>query len=174
MLICLCYSHTFQPFNIQGILVSIGNKPDDLDHAVLAVGYGVMNGQAYWLIKNSWSTYWGNDGYVLMSQKDNNCGVATDPTFVIVQTFQIKFSHPLYTVPKSCLLHCPKCFRTPKMFSNHNFKTDKQEFRKKDFKRMDRNDICLLLFDFLVLISGYLSYVNTCCVQVKLSYIMLI
>lgn len=62
----------------------IGNKPDDLDHAVLAVGYGVMNGQAYWLIKNSWSTYWGNDGYVLMSQKDNNCGVATGPTFVIL------------------------------------------------------------------------------------------
>lgn len=131
MLICLCYSHTFQSFNIQGILVSIGNKPDDLDHAVLAVGYGVMNGQAYWLIKNSWSTYWGNDGYVLMSQKDNNCGVATDPTFVIVQTFQIKFSHPLHTVPKSCLLHCPKCFKTPKMFSNHNFKTDFENLGKR-------------------------------------------
>lgn len=56
-----------------------------MDHAVLAVGYGTMNGQAYWLIKNSWSTYWGMDGYVLMSQKDNNCGVATDATYVIIE-----------------------------------------------------------------------------------------
>ncbi|XP_047663956.1 digestive cysteine proteinase 2-like isoform X2 [Tachysurus fulvidraco] len=58
------------------------NGPDDLDHAVLAVGYGVLGGQPYWLVKNSWSTYWGNDGYVLMSMKDNNCGVATGATYV--------------------------------------------------------------------------------------------
>jgi len=58
------------------------NSLDDLDHAVLAVGYGTINGQDFWLIKNSWSTYWGNSGYVLMSMKDNNCGVTTAATYV--------------------------------------------------------------------------------------------
>ncbi|CAD5117923.1 DgyrCDS6668 [Dimorphilus gyrociliatus] len=61
-----------------------GNKPEDLDHAVLLVGYGTLDGKDYWLIKNSWSTYWGNDGYFLMDQAKNMCGVTTSPTFVIV------------------------------------------------------------------------------------------
>lgn len=28
------------------------------------------------------STYWGNDGYILMSARNNNCGVMTDATYV--------------------------------------------------------------------------------------------
>lgn len=59
------------------------NNIDGLDHAVLAVGYGEIAGLKYWLVKNSWSTNWGNDGYVLMSQRENNCGVATAATYVI-------------------------------------------------------------------------------------------
>ncbi|XP_052215701.1 digestive cysteine proteinase 1-like isoform X1 [Dreissena polymorpha] len=77
-------SHLSLSFYADGVYYepACGSGPDDLDHAVLAVGYGTLNGEKYWLVKNSWSTYWGNDGYVLMSQKDNNCGVATAPTFV--------------------------------------------------------------------------------------------
>ncbi|XP_069676606.1 digestive cysteine proteinase 1 [Periplaneta americana] len=77
-------SHKTFSFYSNGIYYDpeCGNKLDQLDHAVLLVGYGTINGNPYWLVKNSWSNYWGNDGYILMSPKDNNCGVATDPTYV--------------------------------------------------------------------------------------------
>ena len=54
---------------------------EDLDHSVLLVGYGEENGELYWLIKNSWSTYWGDQGYMKLSQKDNNCGVTTQALY---------------------------------------------------------------------------------------------
>ncbi|XP_052744081.1 digestive cysteine proteinase 1 [Bicyclus anynana] len=60
------------------------NQVEELDHAVLAVGYGILRGQKYWLVKNSWSNMWGNDGYVLMATRDDNCGVQAAPTYVLM------------------------------------------------------------------------------------------
>ncbi|KAH8052929.1 transferase [Aureococcus anophagefferens] len=57
---------------------------DDLDHTVLAVGVKVHGDQRYTIVKNSWSTHWGDGGYVCISQKNNCCGVATAATYPLI------------------------------------------------------------------------------------------
>lgn len=61
------------------------NKEDGLDHSVLVVGYTEIDGKFVWQVKNSWSTYWGDDGYIMMSAENNNCGVMDSPTVPIIK-----------------------------------------------------------------------------------------
>lgn len=59
-----------------------GNQ--DLDHQVLAVGYTQGPDGLYTIVKNSWSTHWGEAGFIKISQQNNCCGVATQATFISV------------------------------------------------------------------------------------------
>jgi len=61
-----------------------GSDPMDVNHAVVAVGYGVENGVPYWLIKNSWGADWGEHGYFKMEMGKNMCGVATCASYPVV------------------------------------------------------------------------------------------
>jgi C1A family cysteine protease len=57
-----------------------------LDHGVLAVGFGVTSGTKYWNVKNSWGTSWGLNGYIWLGrqvagQSSGVCGIASEPSF---------------------------------------------------------------------------------------------
>tara|TARA_Y100000389_G_scaffold798_2_gene846 strand:+ start:817 stop:2256 length:1440 start_codon:yes stop_codon:yes gene_type:complete len=44
-------------------------------HAIELVGWGSKGGTDYWIIKNSWGTDWGLDGYFLMQRGTNMCEI---------------------------------------------------------------------------------------------------
>jgi len=47
-----------------------------LDHAILIVGYGVANSTDFWIVKNSWGSDWGEDGYFRIIRGTNACGLS--------------------------------------------------------------------------------------------------
>jgi len=44
-------------------------------HAVRLIGWGVENGEDYWLIANSWNEMWGNGGTFKIAKGTNECNI---------------------------------------------------------------------------------------------------
>jgi C1A family cysteine protease len=56
-----------------------------LDHGVNLVGYGTTSdGKDYWILRNSWGTSWGENGYMRILRGKNICGLAIMPSMPIV------------------------------------------------------------------------------------------
>lgn len=68
----------FQYYN-GGVLTST-SCGTNLDHGVLAVGYGTDNYQEYFKVKNSWGGSWGESGYIRMGT-NNICGICQMPSY---------------------------------------------------------------------------------------------
>merc|ERR1712080_44130 len=69
-------------FQLYASGVLTGRCGSSLDHGVLAVGYGTESGQAYWKVKNSWGSSWGDEGYVKIFRGKSGageCGILAGP-----------------------------------------------------------------------------------------------
>lgn len=81
-------------FYSSGVLTvpDCGFLPMDLDHSVMLVGYGIEDGKNYWRIRNSWSAYWGDSGYIKIDMK-YDCGVTTDALYAVVDKEKLAEQH---------------------------------------------------------------------------------
>ena len=81
-------TYTFQLYN--GGIFDSEKCGTNLDHGVLIVGYGEELGVQYWIVKNSWGTNWGENGYIRIKRSDADvnsdgvCGIAMQPSYPVI------------------------------------------------------------------------------------------
>ena len=89
------YSHgVYDSYNATTHTTMCKSGPMDVNHAVVAVGYGQTEGSEidppvpFYIVRNSWSISWGMEGYFWMERNNNLCGVSDCASFPIVPSSQ--------------------------------------------------------------------------------------
>jgi len=67
-----------------GGIMTASNCPTDVNHGVNIVGWGVSGTTEYWIVRNSWGSWWGENGYFRIVTGKNACGIERYPMYVTV------------------------------------------------------------------------------------------
>ena len=63
------------------------NCAKEVNHAMVAVGYGIQDNIEFAIIRNQWGEDWGEGGYIRVKLTDDTygtCGLYSDNTFTLV------------------------------------------------------------------------------------------
>ena len=70
-------------YNYKGGIYKDTTGAHSLNHAISVVGWGEEDGQKYWIMRNSWGSYWGEQGWARVVRGENNLGIETRCTWAV-------------------------------------------------------------------------------------------
>jgi len=77
-------------YNYKGGIFHYRGNQSDVDHDVEVVGWGEEDGVPYWLVRNSWGSYWGENGFFRIVRGKNNLRIEEMCAFAIVENHEQK------------------------------------------------------------------------------------
>jgi C1A family cysteine protease len=83
MSICVDAASLWQTYT-GGIITASDGCGTSIDHAVQVVGYtpATQSTEAFWTVRNSWGTTWGENGYIRVQAGSNVCGITAQASIV--------------------------------------------------------------------------------------------
>ncbi|KAJ7968711.1 Cysteine proteinase RD21a [Quillaja saponaria] len=132
------------------------SDPNDIDHAVLVVGYGSEDDEDYWIVKNSWGTSWGIDGYFYIKRNTNlPYGVCAINAMASYPTKESSSPSPISPPPPPTPPSPPPPPPPPSPSPSECG----------DFSYCPADETCCCIFEFLdfCLIYGCCEYENAAC-----------
>lgn len=119
-----------------GLFVDTSCPTGQINHAVTLVGYGNGSSGDYYILRNSWGTNWGDNGYMLFKRNTNGntnqCDIATYASYPIVKSSSATTKTATSTSTKAQTQSTPKS--TPQSTSSVPVATTSQMYANKCYK----------------------------------------